>query len=68
VNLCQEGIEQVHRVHRRILFRVQRENRVTEDSGELFQVGIELVHRVHRRTLFEFRGKRSVKERHSQSY
>jgi hypothetical protein len=33
----------VHRVHRRTLFRVQREDIVTKDSGELFQVGIELV-------------------------
>jgi hypothetical protein len=33
----------VHRVHRRTLFRVQREDRITEDSGELCQVGIELV-------------------------
>jgi hypothetical protein len=32
----QEGIEQVHNMHMRTIFRVHREERVTEDSGELF--------------------------------
>jgi hypothetical protein len=51
IELCQVGIEHMHKVQLKELYCEFKRNRITEDSGRICQEGIEQVQRVCRRDI-----------------